>query len=111
MRSAPFHPQVLCRRSDVLWALDTDSGRSGADAREALARAPRPVLHLLRSNDLARVAQEEREEVYRHNAPEQQETCHDMGDRQLGIEAKLELMMSFYERENLEMHWQLTAHL
>ncbi|CAK8990747.1 N-acetyl-gamma-glutamyl-phosphate reductase [Durusdinium trenchii] len=59
--------EVLCRRSDVLWALDTDSGRSGADAREALARAPRPVLHLLRSNDLARVAQEEREEVYRHN--------------------------------------------
>ena len=56
--------EVLCRRSDVLWALEEAPEES---ARQSLARAPRPVLHLLRSKDLAKVKTEQREEIYEHN--------------------------------------------
>lgn len=60
--------EVLCRRSDILWSLEGAGADSGdALARSALARAPRPVLHLLRSGELAQVDAEQREEIYTHN--------------------------------------------
>ena len=61
-------PKVICRRSDVLWALEPEL-EQGLGVRQTLAQAPRPVLHLLRSCDLAKVDAEQREEVYRHNVP------------------------------------------
>ena len=59
---------MLCRRSDILWSLDAaDADDVGVNVREALAKAPRPVLHLLRSCELAKVDAQQREEVYEHN--------------------------------------------
>lgn len=61
--------EVLCRRSDILWSLESleGGGASVTSVRSALARAPRPVLHLLRSGELAKVDAEQREEIYKHN--------------------------------------------
>lgn len=59
---------MLCRRSDILWSLDAaEADDVGVNVREALAKAPRPVLHLLRSCELAKVDAQQREEVYEHN--------------------------------------------
>lgn len=59
---------MRCRRSDILWSLDAaDADDVGVNVREALAKAPRPVLHLLRSCELAKVDAQQREEVYEHN--------------------------------------------
>lgn len=59
---------MLCRRSDILWSLGpADADDVGVNVREALAKAPRPVLHLLRSCELAKVDAQQREEVYEHN--------------------------------------------
>lgn len=63
-----FPSQVLCRRSDILWSLESLEGGGGASVasvRSALARAPRPVLHLLRSGELAKVDAEQREDARR----------------------------------------------
>ena len=63
-----FPSQVLCRRSDILWSLESLEGQAGGEAsvrRSALARAPRPVLHLLRSGELAKVDAEQREDARR----------------------------------------------
>lgn len=49
----------------MLWALE--EAPDGSSARQSLARAPRPVLHLLRSNDLAKVEAAQRSEIYDHN--------------------------------------------
>lgn len=55
------------RSSNVLWSLATTPGDGAATRRSALGKAPRPVLHLLRTQDLATVDAASREEVYRHN--------------------------------------------
>lgn len=60
-----FPSQVLCRRSDILWSLEGPGSGEASVRRSALARAPRPVLHLLRSGELAKVDAEQREDARR----------------------------------------------
>lgn len=72
--SSDYRHQVLCRRSDVLWSLEDDAtadASSESHVRQALGRAPRPVLHLLRSEDLAKVDAGQSEEVHQHNEAQQ----------------------------------------
>ncbi|CAE8591682.1 unnamed protein product, partial [Polarella glacialis] len=65
----PGEPQIVeVRLNDIVWLLGQEANVDDAsECRSVIARAPRPVLHLLRLKDLAGVDDEGRSTVYERN--------------------------------------------
>lgn len=82
----PDKETKMVRLSDIVWQLSAEANLDDvAVCRSAIARAPRPVLHLLRMRDLADVDDTKRTAVYEAN----ENTV-----RTLGLEALDEMIRS-----------------